>query len=584
MPDLSMVSPLLDGMQEEALLSSHDGVRIYRMLHAASGIRCIVKHISIPESKTDTEALYLTGAVKTQEDAVRYYESIVDQYRKELAALRTLSKEPYFCSYARFQVAAKTDQPGFDLYLLAPCRTSLRTYLENNAITQKMALQLGMDLCRGLATLRERGYVHLDLKPENIFLEHGNFCIGDFGLTSIDDLRYDALPARFLSNYTAPEACSVTGSLNETTDLYAVGLLLYYIYNGNHVPFEEAGTTKKMADNRRVSGEALPAPLYADYEMDAIIHKACAFRPEDRYQTPAEFLEALQSYGSRNQLQDECIVPPLVLDDVPLATEPQQEEDETPLSFTDTDTLSEAFKENFTPAQEEPAKEPAKRKPAKWLPITLILVLILAGGFAYLYFVYTAISISRISITEKGTDFLTVSVDASDYSHLAVTCTPDGEGTAVTYRCDETVTFRDLTPGTLYHISVNATDWHYVKGTRGGTAETSAITEILSLTAEDLQNGSVQVTFQVSGPEPETWTLRCSSSSTEDTIYESTEHSFTLDGFAAEQPIYVDPGGWRRLLSRWYGLYSLLLYRSHHRLQSPGSGNHGKFHCRHMGF
>lgn len=70
-----------------------------------------------------------------------------------------------------------------------------------------------------------------------------------------------------------------------------------------------------------------------------------------------------------------------------------------------------------------------------------------------------------------------------------MTCTPDGEGTAVTYRCDETVTFRDLTPGTLYHISVNATDWHYVKGTRGGTAETSAITEILSLTAEDLQNG-----------------------------------------------------------------------------------------------
>lgn len=68
MPDLSMVSPLLDGMQEEALLSSHDGVRIYRMLHAASGIRCIVKHISIPESKTDTEALYLTGAVKTQEE------------------------------------------------------------------------------------------------------------------------------------------------------------------------------------------------------------------------------------------------------------------------------------------------------------------------------------------------------------------------------------------------------------------------------------------------------------------------------------------------------------------------------------
>ena len=48
MPELNMVSPLLDGMTAERELSSHDGVSVYCVLHTASGTRCIVKHISIP--------------------------------------------------------------------------------------------------------------------------------------------------------------------------------------------------------------------------------------------------------------------------------------------------------------------------------------------------------------------------------------------------------------------------------------------------------------------------------------------------------------------------------------------------------
>ena len=532
MPELNMVSPLLDGMTAECELSSHGGVSVYRVLHIASGTHCIVKHISIPETKANTDALMLTGAVKNQEEAHDYYQSVVNRYRSELSASRTLMASPYICTYARFQVVEKQDQPGFDIYLLAPCRTSLRAYLEQNAISQKKAVQLGIDLCHALQTLRENGYLYLNLKPENVFLENGKFCIGDFGLTPLSDLRYEALPSRYLSGFTAPEACGVTGDLNETTDLYAVGLLLYYIYNGNHVPFEEAGTTDRTADSRRISGEALPAPLYADYEMDAIIRKACAFDQEDRYQTPEALLEALQDYEHRNSLSDECIVPPLVIDETPLDPALPEEEEDGPITFTDVDTLPEDFKESFTPAQdpEEDEEDRPKKKFPVWIPVVLGLVALAGAALAYFYFFYSAITVDKMSVTDKGTDYITVSVSSTDPDSLVVSCTPDGGAAVATYRCADSVTFSGLQPGTLYHIAVDAADWHYVKGVLGGTAATASMTEILSFTVEDQTDGTGLASFQVSGPEPESWTIRCTNDAGDELTFPVTDHAAVLQG------------------------------------------------------
>ena len=57
--------------------------------------------------------------------------------------------------------------------------------------------------------------------------------------------------------------------------------------------FEDEKTSARAADKLRVTGQQLPAPMYADYEMADILLKACAFKPEDRYQTPQELQEAL---------------------------------------------------------------------------------------------------------------------------------------------------------------------------------------------------------------------------------------------------------------------------------------------------
>ena len=114
-----------------------------------------------------------------------------------------------------------------------------------------------------------------------------------------------------LSSYSAPELFSLVGTIEPTTDIYSVGLILYRIFNGNHAPFEDENTSAKAADRRRVTGEALPVPMYADYEISEIILKACAFKPDDRYQEPAGTEGRPGRVHEAQPVDDTLIVPPI---------------------------------------------------------------------------------------------------------------------------------------------------------------------------------------------------------------------------------------------------------------------------------
>ena len=87
--------------------------------------------------------------------------------------------------------------------------------------------------------------------------------------------------------------------------------------------------------------------MYADYEMADIVLKACAFKPEDRYQTPQELQEALLEYGKRNEASDALIVPPI--EGEPEQIDPSAEEEVEPVQFADTEQMADDFKESFSP-------------------------------------------------------------------------------------------------------------------------------------------------------------------------------------------------------------------------------------------
>ncbi len=330
MSEIKLISPMLDNFAIGEPISSHDGVRCCPAMPKDSNKRYIVKIISIPASQVKMEALLLTGACKTEEDALNYFRELTQDVIGEIETLQRLSKIEGFIPYESHQVVQMEGEVGYDIYLLAPYKHSLDRFFRRNTMTHLKAVNLGLDLCASLAVARRSGYLYVDLKPGNIYVSDDNeFRIGDLGFLPLSGLSFATLPDRCRSDYTAPEMDDPLAAPNATLDIYAAGLILYQAYNDGKLPTRETLLSDEMA-----------APAYADYEMAEIILKALAKNPADRWQDPLEMGQAIVSYMQRNGANDVPIVP------LPVS----QTENELP---TEIETESEPVEDALSPDSEE---------------------------------------------------------------------------------------------------------------------------------------------------------------------------------------------------------------------------------------
>ena len=572
MAELKLISPLLSNMEVVECLSVRGAAAVYIVKSTKSGQTYILKHISVPESQKQVDALMFTGAAATREDAQKYYEQVVSDYQSELTTLETLSASPNLDCFRSYQIAPKEDGVGYDMYLLAEHRKTLVDYLADNAMTKLCAVNLAMDLCSALIDLRNAGLIHRDVKPSNIYLNaQGHFLLGDLGIAKIDDLKYCTMPESMLSSYSAPELFSLLGTIEPTTDIYSVGLILYRIFNGNHGPFEDENTSAKAADRRRVTGEALPVPMFADYEISEIILKACSFKPEDRYQTPQELKDALVEYMKRNQVDDTLIVPPIAGEHEPVDL--TQEEAVEPVQFADTESMPEDFKENFSPdtqmlnslidtVHKEAKKDPdgygisgslepdeeddaplddtdapkKRKKKSRWLPIALCCLLLIAGIGAAVYFFIIAPSnlhIDAITLTDAGTDYLTVQVDSGekDGSFMVVCSDTYGNTFHQSFQSGTPLTFSGLVPGTQYTVTVEPQNGETPTGNYSIMATTLAQTQILSFTATPISITQAELNLIIlDGPDPGTWTVSYEAEGIEPQTASFSGHSTVIAG------------------------------------------------------
>ena len=338
MSELNLVSPLLDDFDTGGSISEHHGVSCYPAMRKESTDRYIIKRVSIPASQTKLDALLLTGAYPDKESALSYFKEQAENTVKELEVLQRLAELEGFCGYDSWQVVPKENNNGYDVYMIGTYKYSLRKYLQHHPATQLSALNLGLDLCAALSVCRQLGYLYVDLNPNNIYVDDEHYRIGDIGFLKLDTLKYTTLPEKYCSQYTAPEAQDAFSMLTPTLDTYAVGLILYQIYNGGDLP----------AAIKNGGNEPFPAPAFADYEIAEIILKACDPNPDQRWQDPAELAQALVSYMQRNGVNDTPIVPPTIsLDDL------DDREYEPQISDEDADA-NEASAE--TPSSEEDAE------------------------------------------------------------------------------------------------------------------------------------------------------------------------------------------------------------------------------------
>ena len=167
-----------------------------------------------------------------------------------------------------------------------------------NRLTYPQAAHLLAPVARALDYAHREGIIHRDVKPANILLtKDGDPMLSDFGIAKIlDDNNSVSLTATNVGvgtpEYMAPEQW--VNKVTPRSDIYALGIIFYELVTGAkpYAADTPAGVAIKQAT------EPIPDPrrfiLELPDQVVAIILKALARRPEDRFENMAEFAIALE--------------------------------------------------------------------------------------------------------------------------------------------------------------------------------------------------------------------------------------------------------------------------------------------------
>jgi TolB-like protein len=194
-------------------------------------------------------------------------------------------------------------EAGGFLYYVMPYAEgeSLRACLDRERqLPIPQALRIAREVAEGLGHAHDRGLVHRDVKPENVLLEHGHAVVADFGIArALDAADRTRLTETGIAvgtpAYMSPEQTTGTDALDGRSDIYSLGCLLYEMLAGEP-PFTGPGPQAVMA--RRLTE---PVPQIAGRRdtvpaaLQAVLNRALARLPADRFATAAELARALQA-------------------------------------------------------------------------------------------------------------------------------------------------------------------------------------------------------------------------------------------------------------------------------------------------
>jgi serine/threonine-protein kinase len=150
-----------------------------------------------------------------------------------------------------------------------------------------------------LAYAHQRGILHRDIKPSNILLTAaGQVYLADFGLARIAEAGQSTLSGDMMlgtPHYISPEQARGARDLDDGTDIYSLGIVLYELAVGR-VPFNSDTPFSIIHDHIY---SALPMPRQVNPKVpetvERVLLKSLAKEREDRYRTVDELVEDFKS-------------------------------------------------------------------------------------------------------------------------------------------------------------------------------------------------------------------------------------------------------------------------------------------------
>ena len=192
--------------------------------------------------------------------------------------------------------------------------TTLRALLTGTPLPASRAIRLGTDIAAGLAAAHDRGIVHRDVKPENLFVtREGRLKILDFGIASVAacaGLAADTVtkqttdPGMIVGTvgYMSPEQARGT-RVDHRSDIFSLGVVLYEMLTGQR-PFGRASAIETL--NAIISEDPPdipPGPGDSPAALERIVRHCLEKPPDLRFQSARDVAFALEGVSMRSGTQ-----------------------------------------------------------------------------------------------------------------------------------------------------------------------------------------------------------------------------------------------------------------------------------------
>jgi eukaryotic-like serine/threonine-protein kinase len=241
-------------------------------------------------------------AVKTLRDDLARDQKLQARFRREAQSAASLNDASIIAVYDTGEDTAGPAAVPYIVMEYVHGRTLAEVMHEDGRLLPERAMEIADGVLRALEFSHRNGIVHRDIKPANVMLTRaGDVKVMDFGIARSLSASQSTITGTAqvigTAQYMSPEQAR-GGQVDARSDLYSTGCLLYELLTGRP-PF--SGDSPVAIAYQQVRENPIP-PSRLDPELprwaDAIVLKAMAKDPADRYQSAAEMRADIQRVAS----------------------------------------------------------------------------------------------------------------------------------------------------------------------------------------------------------------------------------------------------------------------------------------------